>query len=249
MVQQLQLLLVMLVLWVWSPLHAQATGVLSPDANPKMIACDYRTSVCLRDEFMAGGYTTGIVGELGWTIVNGTATGIAAESNRPGIVRRDTGSTINTAASMYPRGLSSVGTINPSQRFEETWHIKLGQAVGTFDFRAGLGNATTGDPPADGVYFEVLAADTNLFCVTRAASVSTGSRLDSGVAAGTGWVALKIIRTASAVQFFVNDALVCSSTTNVPTAMLQPYIILKNTEAVAKTVDIDLFDFRGWAAR
>jgi len=148
---------------------------------------------------------------------------------------------------MYLRGLASVGTINPAQTFNTTWHIRLGQAVGTFDFRAGLGNSTIGDPPADGMYFEVLAADTNLYCVTRASSAQT--RTDSGIAASTSWRALKIVRTAASVQFFINGAPVCTHTTHVTAAMLQPMLFLENTEAVAKTVDIDLFDFVGRVTR
>lgn len=226
---------------------ANAGSPVTSAAGPVLRTCQYESQVCIRDDFMAGGYTTGIVGHLGWTIVNGTSTGVSAESNRPGILRRDTGSSINTATSMYLRGLASVGTINPAQTFNTTWHIRLGQAVGTFDFRAGLGNSTIGDPPADGMYFEVLAADTNLYCVTRASSVQT--RTDSGIAASTSWLALKIVRTPASVQFFINGAPVCTNTTNVTAAMLQPMLFLENTEAVAKTVDIDLFDFVGQVTR
>lgn len=233
---------------LWPVLAWGGSAVPTPAIGPVGGGgCNYLTSICMRDEFMSGGYTTGIVGDLGWTIVNGTTTGVAAESHRPGILRRDTGSTINTAAAMYPRGLASIGTVNPSQTFEETWHIRLGQAVGTFDFRAGLGNSTIGDPPADGMYVEVLAADTNLYCVTRASSAQT--RTDSGIAASTSWRALKIVRTAASVQFVINGSPVCTHTTHVTTAMLQPMLFLKNTEAVAKTVDIDLFDFVGQVTR
>lgn len=228
------------------PVFAQ----LTPAAGPaSALGCDFRTAVCLHDDFLSGGYTSGIVGELGWTIVNGTATGIAAEANRYGILQRDTGSSINTATTMYPRGLASIGTINPAAIGTTVWHIKLGQSVGTFDFRAGLGNATTSDPPADGMYFEVLAADTNIFCVTRASSVSTGSRTNSGVAASTSWVTLKMVRTASSVQFYINGVLVATNTTNLTAVMLQPYFFLKNTEAVAKTVNIDMFDYTGSVTR
>lgn len=227
-------------------------GILTRAAGPYPLdLTDYRAYVRLRDDFLSGGYTSGIVGELGWTIVNGTATGVAAEANRYGVVQRDTGSSINTATTMYPRGLASVGIVNPAAAYELTWYIKLGQAVGTFDLRAGMANATTGDPPADGMYFEVLAADTNIFCVTRASSVSTGSRTDSGVAATTNWVKLKQVRVSPAapVQFYIDDVLVASNTTNITAAMLQPFLSLKNTEAASKTVNIDLFDYIGTVGR
>lgn len=225
--------------------HAQSA--LTSEAGPVDPTCRYAAKVCFRDDFASGGYTAGTVGELGWTIVNGTVTGVASESNRLGILRRDTGSTINTATAMYPRGLASIGTVNSAQLFTEVWHVRLGQAVGTFDFRAGLGKSTTGDPPADGIYFEVLAADTNLYCVTRASSSQT--RTDSGITASTSWRALKIVRVASSVQFYVDGAPVCTHSATIPTEMLQPILSLKNTEAVAKTVDIDLFDFVGQVTR
>ncbi len=235
----------------------QRTGRLLVERNSATGDClllvkpiaDYRSMVRIRDDFMSGGYTTGVVGELGWTLVNGTTTGVAAEANRYGVIQRDTGASINTAASMYPRGLASVGTIDPRATSETTWHVKLGQAVGTFDFRVGLGNATNGDPPADGVYFEVLAADTNIFCVTRATSSQTGSRTDSGVAASTNWVNLRIVSAATSVMFYIDNVLVVTNTTNLTAVMVQPYLFLKNTEAVAKTVNIDLFDYIGQVTR
>lgn len=66
------------------------------------------------------------------------------------------------------------------------------------------------------VAFRRIDSGANWRCLTASGGVSTNT--DSGVAITTGaFVTLKIVATPTSVAFYVNDALVSTNTTNIPT--------------------------------
>jgi hypothetical protein len=68
--------------------------------------------------------------------------------------------------------------------------------------------------PAYGIYFK-CGESSVINCVTRAASTSTTT--SSGIAPSTsGWQKLKIYATTTSVTFYINDVVVATHTTNIP---------------------------------
>lgn len=81
----------------------------------------------------------------------------------------------------------------------------------------GITNATGGySSVSAGCYFRITNASANWECVTEASSTETTS--DSGVAVTTDWIELKVIVNAAAdsVEFYIDDSLVATHTTNIP---------------------------------
>ena len=102
---------------------------------------------------------------------------------------------------------------------------------------------TTGDP-SDGIYFrrEDVGSATNVFLVCRAASTETTLDLGGDASAITDFT-FQILGTAS-VKGFRGETEVGEITTNIPTTELSIAQGIATTEAVNKTVDIDMVELR-----
>lgn len=197
---------------------------------------NYKDGLLLQDDFI-----TGTGGVLGFTTSGGTTTVIASEVNRPGILRRDTSAVGSTIAQIRLHGGSSSG-FDPSTLWDLMWIVRANNFDADTAIRFGAVNAIATSPPANGVYVEKLFADTNWFFVVRAATVET--RVDSGILISAQFVKFKINRRVGDVQFIVNDVLVATlPLTNMPTAFLNPEVLITNNAAAAKTIDIDYFEF------
>lgn len=77
-------------------------------------------------------------------------------------------------------------------------------------------------PPAHGIFFSITGS--NWQATTRASSVSTNT--DTGVAAGTSFQKLEIEATSTSVKFYIDDVLKATHTTNIPTILLAPGLLL-----------------------
>lgn len=194
----------------------------------------YRSSMMQQDDFITGN-GSGSWGVLGWTS-SGTLSVQGSETNRPGILRIDTGAVSGTQARI---SYSNSGAIDPAAASTTLWAVRLNTNDANTTLRIGSANSVAANPPANGVYFEKLDADTNLFCITRAATVQT--RTDTGVAVNTSFNTLSMTRNSSGVLFYLNNALVCTHTTNIPTQFISPYVFIINSAAASKTVDVDYF--------
>lgn len=216
------------------------TAVLGQAANPPDATLyDYRNTIRLQDDFIVGTVTSGNIGALQWNTGNGAAsTWAAASSGVIGGFIRDTSATINTAAYTI---LANANILDPASPYTELFRLKMGHADTDTIIWVGAANNSTSVTPADGIYIEKRAADTNWFCVTRASSSQT--RTDSGVAVSTAnYQTLQITRTSVNVKFSVNGALVCTHTATIPTASLDPGFVISNAAAAAKTVTVDYFE-------
>lgn len=225
---------------------AWADGVTTPAAGPLVSATmtnfyDYKTGFRFQDEFFSGNVTVGSVGNLGWSVGGGVATTAPlSEANHPGIIQRSTGSTAGQFAYLllpFTQGNLLAGTL------DMTFIVRLNTNDSDTTTRIGamyLINTT----PTDGLYFEKLAADTNWFYVTRAASTQTGSRTDTGIAVSTGWITMRIVRTDdTSVAFYLNGTLIGTQTANIPTAQgTSPGLQIVNAANAIKTIDIDYFE-------
>lgn len=191
----------------------------------------------LEDEFANGGTSSGTIGQLGWSSA-GTISQKVGEAAEPGLYTVATGGVSATA-----------GRINTPQLFIPTtphyllWRVRLNTNDANTTARFGAGASVTGNPPNNGIYFEKLDADTNWFCVTRASSVQTGSRADSGVQVSTSLITFEYRFDGTRVLFFINGAHVATQTTNIPTAVLALLAYIINSAAADKTFDAGLMRF------
>lgn len=196
----------------------------------------YRSTSFYQDDFNTGTITNGNIGSIGWQAA-GTITNLTSETNRPGIVRFDTGAVSGTAARVH---FSSSSAFEGSTPHIINFAVRLNTNDANTTIRIGSSSSVGANPPANGIYIEKLDADTNWFCVTRSGAVQT--RTDSGVAVSTSFIASSYRRSSSDVEFSINNTLVCTHTTNVPTAFLSPFVYIINSAAAAKTFDIDYAD-------
>lgn len=198
----------------------------------------FRSSIFLQDEFLSGLNTNGTIGSLGFGASGGTTTLLAGETNRYGIVRRDTSAVINTIANMTLNSASS-SAVNFAVPGSMVWLSRLNTNDANTTVRIGAVNLISANPPANGIYFEKLDADTNWFCVTRSGGVQT--RTDSGVAIDTNFNNFTMTRNSSGALFSLNNTTVCTHTTNITATFLNPAVVITNSAAAAKTIDIDYF--------
>jgi hypothetical protein len=202
----------------------------------------YRSELFIEDDFVSGSTSSGTVGQLGWAVANGTTSYVAAtDKDHPGILRRDTSAVSGTVASL---------SLNPSQFVifgmaspvvvDMTWLVKLGQKDANTTVRVGLCNGPTSSTPGDGIYFETLDADTNWFGRNNP-NGGAGVRVDSGIAAGTDWVTLRLIASATQTIFSVNGTEVVNANPQMVNVAWNPFLHIINSAAAAKTVDVDRF--------
>lgn len=201
----------------------------------------YQCCFEIQDDFVNGFTSSTSIGLLGWITNGGTTTGIAPETNHPGLYRRDTSAVSGTATSLAigPATRQILGTENYSM----VWIVRLNTNDANTSIQVGALNAFTALSPNSGEYFEKLDADTNWFCVNRNATVQT--RVDSGVAVTTNFVTLEFNRNSSGMFFKIDGVSVCNSpiSTNLGTFLI-PGLLIINSAAAAKTVDIDYFQER-----
>jgi hypothetical protein len=200
----------------WS--YDDALGTLSA-AIKKLLLGRYRTFWF--EEFMTGGVETGEIGMMNWEAVSangGSTTAQAATAGRPGQYRVTCGNTLAAGRSTLYLGQSVVQLGGGAIEIE--CGINIGQVpdgTNTFSIEAGLGDTPSGTT-TDGVYFLFDRAVSTTNWQGRSVSNSVGTNSDTGVAIASGWVAFKIIidDTAAEVKYYINDALVATITTNIP---------------------------------
>ncbi len=239
----------LLVLLVLFPSLAGAEGILTPAATVKDPDFDrYRNTIFIQDEFLSGNATTGSVGNLGWTLPAGTVTrAAAAVANHNGHILLDTGAGAGTFARLNTGdNLQLSATYNPTI----VWIVKATQTNTNTQMMIGASSDLGSLTPANGIYFQKLAADTNWFAVTRA---TTETRTDTGVAVSTNWVNMKIVASATSVAFYIDDVLVATNVATIPSgaalAHFGPGVVIANVDAASKTLDIDYFQMTAQVSR
>lgn len=198
-----------------------------------------RSMVLIQEDFLTGTAATAQIGTHGWNSA-GTISNRPGETNRPGIIRVDTGGVSGTIARI--NGLGADNFI-PDQNHSITAYYRLNTNDANTTTRIGSGNSFGSATPSNGIYFEKLDADTNWFCVARNAGVQT--RTDSTIAVNTNFNSFQYVRNSSGVQYFINGAAVCGTiSTNITSTALSPGVTILNSAAAAKTFDLDYFEFR-----
>ena len=204
----------------------------------------------LADDFTGGLTTTGNIGDLGWSFLNGSVTNPGSIPGHPGMIRMSTTATSGTRCYFWVSSSATGGQVAAV----DWWHliillrINTGADANTI-IRAGLANSANADPPADGCYIEKLAADTSWFGVNRASAAQTRTTALRTVTEGTNeWMKLCVRRySATQTGFSVSSTFAPDNgaeqfmSTNIAGGLVAfvPYVMIGNTAAASKNLDVD----------
>jgi len=196
-------------------------------------------------------FIMGIKTNLGWTLTqagsgagasNTTTDGSNASQKAVGVLHLDTGGTA-TGRTVVSRqtGAFALGYFEIDQR----WRFRLGaisSGVDRYVIYVGIHDLTGNGAPVDGVYF--VYSDSfgpNWLCITR--SNNTQTTIDSGVAVDNGYNRFKIIVNSSGTeaQFFINEVLVATSTTNIPNTSARLSGIALNLKKIIGTAQSSVY--------
>ena len=188
-----------------------------------------------------------------WTAVNNGANSVETlidsvpGENTYGVIAITKGTTGSGRAALI-RGTGSVLLGQGSMII--TTKLKIPTAPGPtqqFNIQLGLHDATSTDA-VDGVYFKYAPKDTGdarIDCVTS--NNSTRTTTNSGILMDTTWRTYKILINSSGTEalFYINENLVCTHTTNIPTAATRvtgPRLqILNNGGSGAESMYVDFW--------
>lgn len=196
------------------------------------------------DDFLCGSTEAGEIGDLGWTMGNGSVAPVIPELNHPGVQQRTSGTTIDQVASMNLNLAVSADTLLFSQFDELTWLIKLDSTATDFRLRFGLAaSASVDGSVTHAVYFERLATETSWYGVSR--NGGSQSRTAALASITTNWIKLKVRRVnATTVAFSVDGGAEVTLTTTIPDATdtLTPFNHIVPTTTTARTFQMDAFE-------
>lgn len=195
--------------------------------------------VTIYDDFMhwqIGDWTRGNSG-------SGSASTFAiapSDANHPGQWRGETGTTTSGHGRLqYYEDCMRLG--GGQMLFETCVKLTtLSDVTDTYTMRVGLSDNTSGDDGTDAVLFRYTHGthSGNWDLVTRASSSETST--DSSTAVTTDWTSLAILVNAAGtlVTYYVDGSSVGTSSTNIPTSTLGPYVAIKKS---AGTTERNMF--------
>ncbi len=195
------------------------------------------------EDFISAPVNSAEWGGIWITYFNGAGAivqGSAGTTLRPGLAVLGTGTTNAGLASLlsnYTFARSAFAFNAGQYTFETDVYLPvLSDAVEEYVMKIGWSDVILA-AAVDGVYFAYdRTANVNWLCVTANNSVRTTA--DSGIAVAAGaWIRLKIVinYAGTSVRFYINDVLVVTTTTNIPTGDAR---ITSLMMAIQKTVGI-----------
>lgn len=211
----------------------------------------------LYDDFVSAAVTTGTIGALGWTLTTGTVAYQASTGASNGVIRLSTGT---GASSLCALGLGTTTPIllnNAITFFEGRFAMPSlgGPGANQLGFQMGLLNATTvvapsANPPLNAIGFHFDGSGNTPTLTAFSSNAATTTTIATGLtpAINTFYKISFITNAAgSSAYFYLNNAFVGTSSTNMPTTILMAPMMKINsggTNAAAKTVDIDFYDLQ-----
>lgn len=230
---------------VWVP--NGATSILNANIIDKRV--DQVVQWNMVDDFLPGSTETGEVGWFGWNFTaNGTASisQQAAEANRPGITRVQTGTTSGNDTRLHLGNVATTGIVVPTNISYIRWNVRV-PTITTYSVKVGImqdvADVTTGTSGTAGAWFEHFpATNANWRCFTRQASTSS-TALDTTVAAvANNWVQLEMVCLQNGNwQFALNEVLSGTISSNQPTTACNIGIVVETLTGAARNIDVDFF--------
>lgn len=211
--------------------------VLWADEDFKHLVVDTLGTATFIDVFVAATNGTNSQWQFGASAGTATADGLtAAQPGHNGVVTLSSGTTSGNTVDVF-----NINTL----RFDRTvlvdaW-VKL-NAITTETFRVGcmqLDSATSGGTDSACFQFDPAVSATNYQCITRTGS-GTATVTTTATAANTNWKKFSIWReSSSSVKFYINNTLVATHTTAIPSNELFIGAFLKTNTAAARVMLVD----------
>jgi hypothetical protein len=178
---------------------------------------------------------------------------ISSELNHPGIMRMTVAATDNAAMTVHRMPFvtsnfcagQEILDFEAVVRFTDFGLGSVGCFIGFGEDVSSLSITTTANSNIVAFMYDTDNASltTSLRCVTREAD-GTATVTASGVAP-TGWKRLRILqRTVGTIEFYIDDNLVATHTTQTPdTELMNLGMTLVTRSAASRTMDVDLVNF------
>lgn len=158
----------------------------------------------------------------GWTILN---TGAVLANGPNGLMRIS-----NSAAATF-HGIKTVQkafTLDASDAITFECRLRSNVDVAAFLQFGFTDNTGSQASPANGVWFDNFSVATDRWKArTRASGVETST--DTGVSISSSLETIKLVATTSQVTFFVDDVLVATHVTNIPTVGMNLFLAITGT--------------------
>jgi hypothetical protein len=211
------------------------SGVQWTGVDSTFAAASASNGVHVVDDFLAGSFGNGVTSYPSGLVPTGTIS-FALENTRYGIM------TLGTTTSTT--GTSRLSKTNLSDSLNSLFNVTsymvkmptLSDSTQTYHVRVGMTSQVNTANPNGGAYFVYSTAGTptgsaasaNWQCVTgNGSSVRTWTTTSTAVT--TGWTKLTVVASSSICFFYVNDVLVATHTTNIPTPALTPNFEIRKT--------------------
>jgi hypothetical protein len=191
-------------------------------------------------------------GRLGWRVsltgtgsaVNGNTSLLTSGNNTFGIAELSTGTTTTGIASAY---LGQNPILFGYAKFYTEWRVNMPNTSTTaqpYNVRIGFLDQFVTAGPSNGAYFFGTGGNAPVWnCITINAGTATSTASGTAIASAT-WYKLGILinAAASSIGFYINDTLVVTNTTNIPTANVTGFgaqIAKSSAGTTARTLEID----------
>jgi hypothetical protein len=196
------------------------------------------------DDFIFGTTTAHEIGSLNF-FRDANTISYQTINHHPGVLRIATLASAGDEAFICGGTASTILPLTHDMLFDITVMITPVTDVTNRSIRVGVSSDLTTLTPADGIFWFIdTAVDTNWRTKTRTGGSETINNSAIAAAVGT-WVKLRIKRLASSVEFYINDSLAFTHTTNLPTtAAGNVFVCVDALAAGAETIDIDYFNLR-----
>jgi hypothetical protein len=197
------------------------------------------------EEFEVGGFKQVHFGNTTWAS-EGTTGGdhlfIAGEANHPGILRMATSGALSSSATIFRGGDNAFEYMLAEDVYALEVVARIVTATSVLvDF--GFASDATGTV-TDRIIFEFdTNSDTTIHTITEEGDVATNN--DTDVAPGTGWNVYTILQESpGTVEFFIDDVLETTHSTNVPDAEgVNVFARVLSRTAAVRNLDLDYIAF------
>jgi hypothetical protein len=204
-------------------------------------SADPVATIDMSEEFMTGLFSTGNIGDLGWGFTGTAPTYIASVANHNGIRRLPTTTTSASLSALWLGSAHNNDAILQTDLCDFTFVVSLTDITSDTAFVGAMDAMGTAVGNQDRYGFEYIdSSDTYWMMATGTGSASTRTATSVTVTAGA-WYKLRVVRTATGVDYYINGVSVGSVATTLPdTALSFGYHIQTNT-TVAKYLQCDFF--------
>jgi hypothetical protein len=207
--------------------------------NPDYRIFDDFNGIVASDHFLSSNAGTG----SGNSNINPAT--LALRAGRIGFRQSSVGTTATGRAGLTAHSGTILFDETPITFEQDFYFPILPTATEDFNFFAGFNDNITETTIVDGVYFRYSLSSPNLIAVTKNNTVATPINTGFAVLANT-WVRARVEVTSLEAKFFINNNLVATITSNIPSAIGREtgygYMLNKTAGTGARVVISDFID-------